>query len=514
MALRGGDVVPAVHAYADHGRVTITGTIDQARQQIVEDWWAVHHKHTTAILAVRRADVSALNDMIRARREAGGELGEEVRIGDKAFSVGDRVIFEKNQRVAEAGPSPRTRRPSSVRIRNGTFGTVVGVVDPVGNVVTREGDVPRAQGDVAGTEKKESRTREACALVVELEDARRAVLPHSYVETSTSLGYALTVFRSQGITVDHTFGLGGDSLFQEAGYTQLSRGRLSNNLYVAAPENPRWEIGHQAEDAVQRDALQSLVDALSQSREQTMAQDRLPIWPAASPDELATTYHRHATMARWLCDQAPLDVTDELAAASDRARDARVAGRDTDAALTELSALAAQQRHRNAWVAHHRDEITTWSDLDRAVRRTEYRLGQVATYNRPEHITALLGSLPERITEVERWQTAAGAIEAYRNRWNITDTTTVGPEPTDPEQRSHWVKTVATVGAAGFLNPGGSYEAGTERASLATRWEHIHAVDRQTHNDRDVERSHVPSPASLWLDEPDVNLGFDDGLGI
>ncbi len=102
------------------------------------------------------------------------------------------------------------------------------------------------------------------ALVVELDDGRRAVLPRSYVETSTSLGYALTVFRSQGITVDHTFGLGGDSLFQEAGYTQLSRGRLSNNLYVAAPENPRWEIGHHADDTAQRDALQSLVDALGQ----------------------------------------------------------------------------------------------------------------------------------------------------------------------------------------------------------------------------------------------------------
>ena len=94
-------------AYAEHGRVTITATIDQARQQIVEDWWAVHHDHTTAILAVRRADVTALNDMVRARRQAGGELGEEIRIGDKAFSVGDRVIFEKNQRVAEVGqPEP------------------------------------------------------------------------------------------------------------------------------------------------------------------------------------------------------------------------------------------------------------------------------------------------------------------------------------------------------------------------------------------------------------------------
>ena len=40
--------------------------------------------------------------MVRARRQAAGELGTEIRIGAKAFSVGDRVIFEKNQRVRSA----------------------------------------------------------------------------------------------------------------------------------------------------------------------------------------------------------------------------------------------------------------------------------------------------------------------------------------------------------------------------------------------------------------------------
>ena len=108
--------------------------------------------------------------------------------------------------------------------------------------------------------------------MVQLDDGRQAVLPQDYVENSTSLGYALTVFRSQGITVDHTFGIGGDSLFQEAAYTQLSRGRLSNNLYVATPENPtmgdrsprrRYPTGGMR--------LDSLVDALGRSREQTMA---------------------------------------------------------------------------------------------------------------------------------------------------------------------------------------------------------------------------------------------------
>ena len=340
------------------------------------------------------------------------------------------------------------------------------------------------------------------------------MLPPSYVETSTSLGYALTVFRSQGITVDHTFGLGGDSLFQEAGYTQLSRGRLSNNLYVAAPENPRWEIGHQAEDAVQRDALQSLVDALSQSREQTMAQDRLPIWPATSPDELAATYHRHATMARWLCDQAPLDVTDELAAASDRAHYARVAGQDTRSALADVSALVAEQRRRNDWVASHRDEITTWYQLERDVRHYEYRLGQAASYTQPEHVSSLLGPLPERVRHVERWQCAAGAIEAYRTRWNITGSATLGPEPADPEQRAHWDKTVAIVGTAGFLTAGDTRAGGSERASLAARWENIHTANRERDDDLSIAGSPVLSLASPWPDEPDVDHGLDNGFGL
>jgi hypothetical protein len=32
-------------------------------------------------------------------------------------------------------------------------------------------------------------------------------------------------------------------------------------------------------------------------------------------------------------------------------------------------------------------------------------------------------------------QAAAGAIEAYRSRWNVTGEPTIGPEPTDPEQQ-------------------------------------------------------------------------------
>jgi hypothetical protein len=210
---------------------------------------------------------------------------------------------------------------------------------------------------------------------------------------------------------------------------------------------------------------------------------------------------------------SPDDVTDELAAASDRAHPARVAGRDPRRALADVSALVARQRRRDEWVASHRDEITTWARLERDIRLYEYRLGQAVSYSQAEHVTALLGPLPERIGHVERWQSAAGAIEAYRTRWKIAGSATLGSEPSDPEQRTHWNKTVAMVGTAGFLTAGDTREDRSERASVATRWENLHTANRQRDDDRSIAGPPVSSPASLWPDEPDHDRDFDSGFG-
>jgi conjugative relaxase-like TrwC/TraI family protein len=492
-SLRSGDVVPAVHAYLDNGRVTITGSIDEARQRLIEDWWAVHRDHTTAILAVRRVDVRVLNEMVREHRKSNGELGEDIRIGEKTFSVGDRVIFEQNHRAKEPGSESGA---APVRIRNGTFATVVGVTAPANTdeqmAVSREGDVARAEGDVgmAGEREAPSHSERGWRtdLVVQLDDGRQAVLPQSYVETSTSLGYALTVFRSQGITVDHTFGIGGDSLFLEAGYTQLSRGRLSNYLYVTAPENPRWEIGHRGDGTDRRDALDSLVDALGRSREQTMAVDRLPETMVPAPDDLPTTYQEHAVLGAWLGDHAPPDVTDQLAAAMERDQWARITFRNRAGAAQDLARLAAAQRVRNQWVDRHQEEISRWSRTESVLRRYEYRLGRAASYTSPRHVTDLLGPLPDRLAATERWQAAAGAIEAYRSRWNVTGAATIGPEPADLEQRDHWRTTIASVGAAGFLGDQESPGNESEWGSLSSHWEAMQEADR-ARDEQDVDRT-------------------------
>lgn len=511
VSLRHGDAAAAVDAYVDHGRVIMVDSIEDARQRIVEDWWSVHRTHTTAILAVRRSDVAALNDMVRARRQDAGELGPEIRIGAKAFSVGDRVIFEKNQRVRSAERGSQRGDGELVRLRNGTFGTIVAVTDPTSNSVTREGDVGRTKGDVAGDIAEDVRTEATKSLVVQLDDGRRAILPRSYAEASTNLGYALTVFRSQGITVDHTFGLGGDSLYQEAGYTQLSRGRLSNSLYVATPENPRWEIGHHADDLTQRDALESLLGALSQSKEQTMARERLPTWPSVSVEEFAAAYREHASVGKWIADHAPPDFDRRLADSSLRHLDGpehfgfRAHG--------EVTNLDATQRRHVAWAGRHQAEIGQWTQLEQDLRRHEYRLGQAAAYSQPEYTVATLGPLPERISGAERWQFAAGAIESYRVRWNVTDTDALGPEPLDPERRAHWERALSTLGSAGLGAACGPRE-GPDEAWLRLLWDRVHVLDTSpTAQASDVAFMSEAGPFAS-IGDVDVGQNFDDGFGL
>ncbi len=154
-----------------------------------------------------------------------------------------------------------------------------------------------------------------------------------------------------------------------------------------------------------------------------MARDHLP---RRGPPSLPTTSPppttQHADLGRWLDDHAPADVTDQLAAASWN-RDQRSPGRRPgvrgadreDLADTGGSPAASQRLGRPPPGRDHH----AGRRLEGTIRRYEYRLGQAATYTCPEHVTDLLGPLPERVTEAERWQAAAGAIEAYRTRWNI-----------------------------------------------------------------------------------------------
>jgi hypothetical protein len=247
-----------------------------------------------------------------------------------------------------------------------------------------------------------------------------------------------------------------------------------------------------------------------------MAIDRLPETTVPAPNDLATTYHEHAVLGAWLDENAPADVTDQLAAAMVRDQRARATGHNQAEAAQDLARLAAAQRARNRWVDRHQDEISRWSQTEGDLRRYEYRLGRAAMYTSPSHLTDLLGPLPDRLAATERWQAAAGAIEAYRSRWQVTDTA-IGPEPADPEQRDHWRTTVATVGAAGFLSSQEPATVESERESLAARWESMRSADRSREADREREDDPVErSPERRVRKRQDLALdrSRDSGFGL
>jgi hypothetical protein len=51
-------------------------------------------------------------------------------------------------------------------------------------------------------------------------------------------GYAMTVYKAQGMTTGRTFLLGTDTPDGRGGYTGLSRGRVSNDIYIVHSRHP------------------------------------------------------------------------------------------------------------------------------------------------------------------------------------------------------------------------------------------------------------------------------------
>jgi len=64
------------------------------------------------------------------------------------------------------------------------------------------------------------------------------IVPADYTRTHVELGYAATVHRAQGMTVDRAHLLAGDTLTRAGVYVGLTRGRESNHLYVITEDEP------------------------------------------------------------------------------------------------------------------------------------------------------------------------------------------------------------------------------------------------------------------------------------
>jgi hypothetical protein len=208
-------------AYRDHGDIHFAESGDKAMAQIVRDYLADRDEHpdgTRVAMAHRRADVRALNAAIRSelqnrqRPEArhglsdgadrgdrgnggvgkdGGERVFQTNNGKRAFAAGDRIIFLENNR--------------DLGVKNGMLGTVEHV-EPNKIIARLDG----RGGDSV------------------------SVPTESY--QAIDHGYATTIHKNQGATVDRAFVLASSTMDRHLTYVAMTRHRDSVQLYANSQE--------------------------------------------------------------------------------------------------------------------------------------------------------------------------------------------------------------------------------------------------------------------------------------
>jgi conjugative relaxase-like TrwC/TraI family protein len=237
-----------------------------------------------------------------------------------------------------------------------------------------------------------SATEEGITVVVDGRDSS-VCLPHWYVCAHLRQGYSVTAHRAQGMTVEWTLALVDDAWYRELGYSALSRARRGTELYLAGVEADDPFDHQPPEDPA--DPVTALAEHLQHSRGEEAAlraRPQLPDLPSPA-----------AARASW-------DERDQILT--------------RPAAAPPSGNPAPAQGNPASRLAH----------LEAELRMRERLLGVRARFERPAWATNLLGPLPTSRTGEAAWISAAGAIAAYRERWqNPRD----GREATTPARTAH-----------------------------------------------------------------------------
>ena len=189
-------------AYAERGAIRLEETAEHAREAIVRDVAAdmeARPDGSRLVLAHRRVDVQDLNDAIRAVRRERGELDSErvyrTTEGERAFAPGDRLLFRENNR--ELG------------VKNGMLATV-----------------ERAEDGRLGV-RLDSTKGPGQGRAVSVSMADYAAVDH---------GYATTIHKAQGATVDRAYVLASGTMDRHLTYVAMTRHRDGAQLYADRSE--------------------------------------------------------------------------------------------------------------------------------------------------------------------------------------------------------------------------------------------------------------------------------------
>ncbi|WP_316188718.1 Ti-type conjugative transfer relaxase TraA [Bradyrhizobium sp. SZCCHNS1054] len=213
-----GKVGQALGVYRARGMVQEALTREQARGDLIERWdrdRQASPERSRIILTHTNDEVRALNEAARQRMRDAGGLGDEVRVtverGARSFASGDRVMFLQNER--------------GLGVKNGTLGAI----------------------ELVSAQSMTVQTDDGRSVRFDLKDYNR--IDH---------GYAATIHKAQGMTVDRVHVLATPGMDAHSSYVALSRHR------------ERVDLHYGRDDFANDDRL---VRALSRDRAKDMASD-------------------------------------------------------------------------------------------------------------------------------------------------------------------------------------------------------------------------------------------------
>ncbi|MGW6144404.1 MobF family relaxase [Streptomyces sp. NPDC055140] len=208
LVLRDGeDPRAAFNWYRDKGRIT-AGNYEAMCDMVFAAWAKDLSKGGTSLMtAADTATVTALNLRAQAWHIEAGNVDTSqataLRTGQRAH-VGDVIVTRLNRRRM-------TVRGGRDFVKNGDTWRVQKIL-PGGDVVVRH-----------------------------TQHHGRIRLPAAYMAAQCELGYASTIHRSQGMTVDTSHALASARSNREGVYVQLTRGARTNRLYVAIEDGDRLD---------------------------------------------------------------------------------------------------------------------------------------------------------------------------------------------------------------------------------------------------------------------------------
>ena len=211
----------AIRGYEEHGMVHGAETREAARTELIERWDRERRgspEDSRIILMHTNDEVRELNHMARSKMREAHALGADATIkvarGERQFASGDRIIFLRNER--------------GLVVKNGTLGTVA----------------------MASAQHMAVRTDDGRKVAFDTKD-------YAHIDH----GYAATIHKAQGMTVDRA-------------HVLATRGMDSHSAYVAMSRHREGLALHYGRDDF---ADQSkLVRTLSRERGKDMAGDYQP----------------------------------------------------------------------------------------------------------------------------------------------------------------------------------------------------------------------------------------------